>query len=115
MAIVNGEHHKESLSEKGDRNGNDDSVEVEFKMWESCKIEGKDLSPERETTHEEYFEDEVDSKLESGEGYNQANGTENGATSPSKDQQQVKKKKPFIRKFGSLLKKKGSSNNSSQK
>ncbi|KAI3506965.1 hypothetical protein L1887_21637 [Cichorium endivia] len=98
VAVVNGEHKE---SEKGDRNGTDDSVEVEFKMWESCKIEEKDLSPERETTHDESFEEEVD----------QVNGTENGATSPSKEQQQVKKKKPFIRKFGSLLKKKGTSNN----
>ncbi|KAL4557277.1 hypothetical protein LXL04_035450 [Taraxacum kok-saghyz] len=100
---VNGDH-KETEKEQQENN---DSVEVEFKMWESCKIEEKDLSPERVESHEESFEDEVESKVESVEGYN---GTENGATSPSK---QVKKKKPFIRKFGSLLKKKGTSNNNS--
>lgn len=107
VAVVNGEH-KESEKGEEERNGNDDSVEVEFKMWESCKIEEKDLSPERETTHDESFEEEVDQ-------VNGVENVENGATSPSKEQQQVKKKKPFIRKFGSLLKKKGTSNNSNQK
>ncbi|KAL8253303.1 hypothetical protein R6Q59_036996 [Mikania micrantha] len=96
---VNGEHK--------------DSEEGEFKMWESCKIEEKDLSPERDATvHDESFDDDVDSKTEGGEGYDQINGAENienGASSPSK-QDPVKKKKPFIKKFGSLLKKKGASN-----
>ncbi|XVF56590.1 hypothetical protein PTKIN_Ptkin06aG0133300 [Pterospermum kingtungense] len=90
----------------------DDSVEVEFKMWESCKIEKKEFSPERET-EQESFEEEVESKVDGGEGFDQINGlTENvddGRNSPSK-QQQHKKKKPLLRKFGSLLKKKGSSN-----
>ncbi|KAB5529758.1 hypothetical protein DKX38_019839 [Salix brachista] len=95
----------------------DDSVEVEFKMWESCKIEKKEFSPERET-EQESLEDEVDSKVDGGESFDQINGlssTENvddGGSSPSKQQQQQqqKKKKPLLRKFGSLLKKKGSSN-----
>ncbi|KAJ0640905.1 hypothetical protein HanLR1_Chr16g0621021 [Helianthus annuus] len=97
---VNGEHK--------------DSEEVEFKMWESCKIEEKDLSPERdETVRDESFDDDVDSKTEAGEGYDQVNGTENvenGASSPSKQDSHVKKKKPLLKKFGSLLKKKGTSN-----
>lgn len=100
---VNGEHKEK---------GNEDSVEVEFKMWESCKIEEKDLSPEREAAGiDESFEDEVDSKTEGAEGYDQINGTENvdnGSSSPSK---QVKKKKPLLKKFGSLLKKKPTGNN----
>ncbi|XWS58025.1 hypothetical protein CRYUN_Cryun09bG0223600 [Craigia yunnanensis] len=90
----------------------DDSVEVEFKMWESCKIEKKEFSPEREP-EQESFEEEVESKVEGSEGFDQINGlTENvddGGNSPSK-QQLHKKKKPLLRKFGSLLKKKGSSN-----
>ncbi|KAF5450636.1 hypothetical protein F2P56_030968 [Juglans regia] len=97
----------------------DDSVEVEFKMWESCKIEKKEFSPEREVGQES-FEEEVNSKVEGGELFDQINGvssTENiddGGTSPSKQQQQQKKKKkPLLGKFGSLLKKKGTS--SSQK
>ncbi|KAI3783800.1 hypothetical protein L1987_42887 [Smallanthus sonchifolius] len=96
---VNGEHK--------------DSEEVEFKMWESCKIEEKDLSPERDATgHDGSFDDDVDSKTEGGEGYDQINGAENvenGGSSPSKPDSHVKKKKPLLKKFGSLLKKKGAS------
>ncbi|GMI94243.1 hypothetical protein like AT5G16730 [Hibiscus trionum] len=94
----------------------DDSVEVEFKMWESCKIEKKEFSPEGEP-EQESLDEEVESKVESteAEGFDQINGsTENangGGISPSKQQQQQqKKKKPLLRKFGSLLKKKGSNN-----
>ncbi|KAJ6291194.1 hypothetical protein OIU76_023286 [Salix suchowensis] len=86
----------------------DDSLEVEFKMWESCKIE-KEFSPEREM-------EKVDSQVDDGgESFDQINGlssTENVddvVSSPTKQQQQ-KKKKPLLRKFGNLLKKKGTSN-----
>ncbi|KAI3762339.1 hypothetical protein L1987_52767 [Smallanthus sonchifolius] len=98
---VNGEHK--------------DSEEVEFKMWESCKIEEKDLPSEKDATvHDESFDDDVDSKTEGAEGFDQINGAanvENGASSPSKQDSQVKKKKPLLKKFGNLLKKKGTSNN----
>lgn len=102
---------------KGDesKEKEDDSVEVEYKMWESCKIEKKEFSPEREQ-EQESFEEEVDSKVDGGERLDQINGltstesVDDNATSPSKQQQQ-KKKKPLLRKFGSLLKKKGTSNN----
>ncbi|KAL4379667.1 hypothetical protein GQ457_02G028280 [Hibiscus cannabinus] len=69
----------------------DDSVEVEFKMWESCKIEKKEFSPEREPE-----------QVEVSESFD-INGSKDGGNSPSK------KKTPLLRKFGSLLKKKGSS------
>ncbi|XP_057750155.1 WEB family protein At3g02930, chloroplastic-like [Arachis stenosperma] len=95
---------------------NDNSVEVEHKMWESCKIEKKELSPERDPEPES-FEEEADSKAEAGESFDNINGSsiaennDDGGTSPSKQQQQLKKKKkPLLGKFGSLLKKKGSSN-----
>ncbi|KAK7405949.1 hypothetical protein VNO78_07561 [Psophocarpus tetragonolobus] len=94
--------------------GKDDSVEAELTMWESCKIEKKEFSPEREPEPES-FEEEVDSKIEGGEGFDQINGTslkenvDDGGNSPSK-QQVKKKKKPLLGKFGSLLKKKGGSN-----
>ncbi|XP_057463750.1 LOW QUALITY PROTEIN: WEB family protein At3g02930, chloroplastic-like [Actinidia eriantha] len=93
----------------------EDSVEADFKMWESCKIGEKDFSPEREP-EQESFEEDMDSKIEGVESYDQINGLssaenlDNGGSSPSKQQQQQKKKKPLLRKFGSLLKKKGSSN-----
>lgn len=102
----NGELTVNDNKEKED----DDSAEGEFKMWESCKIGDKDFSPERETAQEE----ESDSKTEAGESYDQVNGLpsaenpENGGTSPTKPQSQ-KKKKPLLHKFGSLLKKKGTS------
>ncbi|XP_020214031.1 WEB family protein At3g02930, chloroplastic [Cajanus cajan] len=94
----------------------DDSVEVEYKMWESCKIEKKEFSPEREAEPES-FEEEVESKIEEGgESFDKINGsaiTENideGGSPPSKQQQLKKKKKPLLGKFGSLLKKKSTNN-----
>ncbi|KAK6936517.1 WEB family [Dillenia turbinata] len=93
----------------------EDPVEADFKMWDTCKIEDKEFSPEREAGQES-AEEEVESKADGGDSFDQINGlssaekTDNGETSPSKDQQQQKKKKAFIRKFGSLLKKKGASN-----
>nr|KYP52713.1 hypothetical protein KK1_025458 [Cajanus cajan] len=106
--IVNGKVKEDGGKEK------DDLVEREFKMWESCKIEKKEFSPERDPEPES-FEEEADSKIEGGEGFDQINGTslkenaDNGGNSPSK-QQVKKKKKPLLGKFGSLLKKKGGSN-----
>ncbi|KAI4295266.1 hypothetical protein L6164_035330 [Bauhinia variegata] len=109
-ANINGNLKEEESKEK------DDSVEVEYKMWESCKIEKKEFSPEREAEPES-FEEEVESKIEGSESFDQINGvssTENvdggGGSSPSKQQQVKKKKKPLLGKFGSLLKKKGASN-----
>ncbi|XP_016472302.1 WEB family protein At5g16730, chloroplastic [Nicotiana tabacum] len=99
---LTGNEHKEKEDE--------DSAEGEFKMWESCKIGDKDFSPERETVQEE----ESESKKDVGESFDQVNGLpsaenpENGGTSPTKQQSQ-KKKKPLLHKFGSLLKKKGTS------
>ncbi|KAK7308001.1 hypothetical protein VNO77_41547 [Canavalia gladiata] len=105
---VNGKLKQDGSKEK------DDSAEVEYKMWESCKIEKKEFSPERETEPES-FEEEANSKVEGGEGFDQINGatvtdtTDDGGNSPSKLQVK-KKKKPLLGKFGSLLKKKGGSN-----
>ncbi|KAG5070356.1 hypothetical protein GLYMA_01G233600v4 [Glycine max] len=105
---VNGKVNEEVSKEK------DDSVEAEFKMWESCKIEKKEFLPEREPEPES-FEEEVDSKIEGAEGFDQVNGTsikekvDDSGNSPSK-QQVKKKKKALLGKFGSLLKKKGGSN-----
>ncbi|KAL5099779.1 hypothetical protein RYX36_004106 [Vicia faba] len=101
--------------------GIDDPEEVEFKMWESYKIEKKEFSfsPEREEEPES-LEKEVESKIEEDggrESFDKINGTvvteniDNGGSSPIKEQRQLKKKKkPLLGKFGSLLKKKGGSN-----
>ncbi|XP_075513194.1 WEB family protein At3g02930, chloroplastic-like isoform X1 [Primulina tabacum] len=97
---LNGKHMEDDMSE-----------EVDIKMWESCKIDEKDLSPEGETELEA-FEDEPDSKAD---GYDKVNGLsslsenlDNGGSSPSKQQNQ-KKKKPLFQKFGGLLKKRSPS------
>lgn len=118
---LNGKPSKE-LDEKKEKE--DEAVEeVEYKMWESCKIE-KEFSPEREGTEQESFEEDVDTKAEAEaeaegrESFDQINGvssTENnddagGRSSPTKQQQQKKKKKPLLGKFGSLLKKKAPNN-----
>ncbi|CAL9022082.1 unnamed protein product [Prunus brigantina] len=85
-------------------------------MWESCKIEKKKLSPEREQ-EQESFEEEVDLKVGGDEeGLDQINGVTSTESiddcriSPSKQQQQQKKKKPLLCKFGSLLKNNSTSN-----
>lgn len=100
------------LKDEETKGKQDNSVEVEFKMWESCKIEKKECSPEREP-EQESLEEEADSKVDVGESFDQINGStehvDDGGSLPSKQPQQ-KKKKPLLRKFGSLLKKKGSSN-----
>ncbi|KAF5749250.1 WEB family protein [Tripterygium wilfordii] len=106
---VNGKPKEDKSKEK-----EEDTVEIEFKMWESCKIEKKEFSPEREL-EQESFEEEVDSKVDGGENFDHLNGlssaetVDDGGRSPTK-QQQMKKKKPLFRKFGGLLKKKGTSN-----
>lgn len=68
---------------------------------------------EREA-EQECNKDEVDSKMEGGENFDQINGissTENidDDGSPPSKQQQHKKMKPMLGNFGSLLKKKGTS------
>jgi chromosome segregation ATPase len=118
LVNVNGKPKEDESKEK------DGPEEVEFKMWESCTIEKKEFSfsPERELSlpEAESFEEETESKIEEGDGesFDKINGTtlieniDNGGSSPLKEQQQQlkKKKKPLLGKFGSLLKKKGGSN-----
>ncbi|XP_073031359.1 WEB family protein At3g02930, chloroplastic-like [Primulina eburnea] len=103
----NGKLKNSNIKEKA----NNEPAEVDHKMWESCKIEAKDLPPEEEADQES-FEDELESRTESGDGDEQMNGLssaenlDSGESSPSK-QQLSKKKKGLVSKFGSLLKKKG--------
>lgn len=108
---VNGSPKEDEKKEK-----EDEEVKGEFKMWESCKIEEKEYSTEREP-EQESFEEDSESKAEGDESFDQINGSsenllDNGGISPSKQQQQQqqKKKKPLLRKFGNLLKKKSISN-----
>ncbi|XP_076916556.1 WEB family protein At3g02930, chloroplastic-like [Bidens hawaiensis] len=103
------ENKTQELEFKMDTMANGEHKDSELKTWESCKIEEKDLSSEKDATvHDESFnDDDVDVKTEAGDGYDQING----ATSPSKEDTQVKKKKPLLKKFGNFMKKKSTSNN----
>ncbi|CAI8589441.1 unnamed protein product [Vicia faba] len=98
---VNGKPKKEDEGKK-----EDDSVEL--KMWESCKIEKKEFSPEKVIEREESFEEELESKIDDSEtnGTSVTENIEDGASSPTKQQVVKKKKKALLGKFGSLLKKK---------
>ncbi|XP_057456844.1 WEB family protein At3g02930, chloroplastic-like [Lotus japonicus] len=102
---VNGKVKEDESKEK------DDPVEVEFKMWESCKIEKKEFSPEREPEPES-FEEDIESKIEEGsESFDKINGTSVTENIDDASKQQLKKKKKaLLGKFGSLLKKKSTSN-----
>lgn len=102
----------EKLKEENGNGGTVDKEpsEEEGKMQECCKImDDKDLSTERENGAE--LDHELDSQMD-GVIADQANGLpseklDNGAISPTKQQQQhLKKKKALLQKFGSLLKKK---------
>ncbi|WOG90961.1 hypothetical protein DCAR_0310208 [Daucus carota subsp. sativus] len=106
---LDGKFKANEIKEKDD----DNSVEVEFKMWESCKIEDNDFL---EPTEKESVE-EVDTKTENdtSDQFNGLSSTEdpsvlleNGGSSPTKEHSH-KKKKPLLHKFGSLLKKKSPS------
>ncbi|XP_016202265.1 WEB family protein At3g02930, chloroplastic [Arachis ipaensis] len=98
------------------KQGKDDSVKVEFKMWESCQIEKKELSSGKEQDPEpfdSFGEEVVDSK---NIGVNAATAVENKSdgesqneSSPSKEQQFKKKKRSPLGKLGSLFKKKSGS------
>lgn len=108
--VLNGRPKENENKDKED----DDSVEADSKMWESYKVGEKDFSPEGDA-EQESIEEDLESKADGSEGNDQANGLpskenfDDGGSSPTKQQAQ-KKKKPLLRKFGSLLKKKGTSN-----
>ncbi|KAE8713318.1 F-box protein CPR30-like [Hibiscus syriacus] len=70
------------------KENDDDSDKVEFNMWESCKIETKEFSREREPEKKSLVQEVDDS---------------------ASNQKQLKKK-ALLAKFVSLLKKKGSNN-----
>ncbi|MED6218059.1 hypothetical protein PIB30_023439 [Stylosanthes scabra] len=99
----------------GMKQGKDDSVKVEFKMWESCQIEKKELSTGKEQDPEpfdSFGEEVVDSKkieVNGGGGVeNKSDSESQNESSPSKEEQSKKKKKSPLGKFGSLFKKKSS-------
>lgn len=94
-----------TVTDESKEKGEDGIADLEPKMWESCKIDEREFSMER--GEQESVDDELDSKAEAGEGFDQVYGiqSDSNRTSPSKEQQQKKKKKPLYHKFGNLLKK----------
>ncbi|CAH9110012.1 unnamed protein product [Cuscuta europaea] len=87
-----------------------DSVEADFKMWESCKIEDKDFSPEK---GEETESKEAEGS-ENGDHQNGLSSIENHDDALLLKQQSQKKKKVFLGKFGNMLLKKKSTGNPKQ-
>lgn len=79
----------------------DYSTEANLKMWESCNSDEKEeLTRDQQ---QESIEDELEQKAENP----LADSINNGSISPpTKENSSQKKKKPLLRKFGSLLKKK---------
>lgn len=96
--------NKKLEEDREKNNDDDDTVEVELKMWESCQIEKKDGKPEQESPKEE--EEDTKTSPENME------GTANGLTGEDEvvKEKDKKKKKTLFGKVGNLLKKKGSVN-----
>ncbi|KAL0735722.1 hypothetical protein Bca4012_011932 [Brassica carinata] len=97
------EEMKEKKEESQADDDKDDSVEVMFKMWESCQIEKKEAFPDKNLPLETQEEEEEDS--------NDKTSTENNVDETGTEDQLVmekklKKKKTLLGKVGNLLKKK---------
>ncbi|KAF8102958.1 hypothetical protein N665_0189s0012 [Sinapis alba] len=102
------EEMKEKKEESKADEDKDDSVEVMFKMWESCQIEKKEAFPDKNLPLETQEEEEEDSsKIDE----NDKTSTENNVDETGTEDQLVmekklKKKKTLLGKVGNLLKKK---------
>uniref|UniRef100_A0A1J3H8Z3 WEB family protein, chloroplastic n=1 Tax=Noccaea caerulescens TaxID=107243 RepID=A0A1J3H8Z3_NOCCA len=101
----------EKKEESPDDDDKDDSVEVIFKMWESCQIEKKEAFPEKKSELESQEEEEEDSsKMDESDKTSTENIEETGNALTADDQlameKKIKKKKTLLGKVGNLLKKK---------
>ncbi|CAH2072583.1 unnamed protein product [Thlaspi arvense] len=102
---------KEKKEEETPDDDKDDSVEVIFKMWESCQIEKKEAFPEKKAELESQEEEEEDSsKMDESDKTSTENVDETGNAITAEDQlvmeKKMKKKKTLLGKVGNLLKKK---------
>ncbi|RLN19564.1 WEB family protein [Panicum miliaceum] len=100
--------------EKDDSKVEQEELKIDRTVQESGKVAEKEEPTENRKQETESLTDELDSKKEDS-GTETANGTaipedtaSKVAMSPTKPQQQQKKNKPLLKKFGSLLKKKNS-------
>jgi len=99
--------------EKDDCKVDQEELKIDHSVQESGKVAEKEEQAENRKQETESSNDELDSKEDSST--ETANGTmvpedtaSKAAMSPTKPQQQQKKNKPLLKKFGSLLKKKNS-------
>ncbi|CAH8362181.1 unnamed protein product [Eruca vesicaria subsp. sativa] len=102
----------EEKNEKKEESDKDDSVEVMFKMWESCQIEKKEAFPDKNLPLETQEEEEEESSKidESDKTSTENNVDDTGTMFNAEDhlvmEKKLKKKKTLLGKVGNLLKKK---------
>uniref|UniRef100_A0A1J3I9Y5 WEB family protein, chloroplastic n=1 Tax=Noccaea caerulescens TaxID=107243 RepID=A0A1J3I9Y5_NOCCA len=97
------EEETEKEKKEDSPDGDDDTVEVEFKMWESFEVGKKEGSHKGKAEHESPKEDEEDSNMVD----ESVKDTGNGLAREDELVKEKKKKKTLFGKVGNLLKKKG--------
>ncbi|KAL9279695.1 WEB family protein chloroplastic [Arabidopsis thaliana] len=104
------ETEKKEKKDESQDDDKDDSVEVIFKMWESCQIEKKEAFPDKKSELESQEEEEDSSKIDESDKTSTENIDETGNALTAEDQltmeKKIKKKKTLLGKVGNLLKKK---------
>ncbi|CAL9230564.1 unnamed protein product [Arabidopsis halleri] len=104
------ETEKKEKKDESPDDDKDDSVEVIFKMWESCQIEKKEAFPDKKSELESQEEEEDSSKIDESDKTSTENIDETGNALTAEDQlmmeKKIKKKKTLLGKVGNLLKKK---------
>ncbi|KAF8079513.1 hypothetical protein N665_1021s0008 [Sinapis alba] len=105
------EEVKTEKKEESPDDDKDNSVEVIFKMWESCQIEKKEAVPDKKAELESQEEEEDSSKIDE---TSTENVDETGNVLTAEDElvmeKKLKKKKTLLGKVGNLLKKKAAVN-----
>ncbi|CAA6669654.1 unnamed protein product [Spirodela intermedia] len=82
----------------------DELVDEEANTWDNCHVD-KDSSPQEEP-ESEVLDDGAQPRVDHVNGGSSVDAENGVGSSPTKQQQDPKKKKPLLRKFGNLLKKK---------
>ncbi|KAJ4908276.1 hypothetical protein Rs2_11934 [Raphanus sativus] len=88
----------------------DDSVEVIFKMWESCQIEKKEAVPDKKAELESQGVEEDSRKVDESDKASTENVDETAEDEVVMEKKLNKKKKTLLGKVGNLLKKKAAVN-----
>ncbi|KAG2335224.1 hypothetical protein Bca52824_006404 [Brassica carinata] len=102
------EKKEESPPDDGEK---DDSVEVIFKMWESCQIEKKEAVPDKKAELESQEAEEDSRKIDESDKTSTDNVDETAEDELVMEEKKInKKKKTLLGKVGNLLKKKAAVN-----